>query len=498
VEFDSVNHRSLVCLLHAVGAFCLATFIALVPFAGSAETAHSVAGQAAPTVYAILVSDIHFDPFADPSKVKQLADAPIENWDRILAEPAAGSAQSYNKLLEDCGTRGPDTPFTLLKASLLEMKARAPEALFVTVTGDLLAHGFECKLHQTLPADDAKTRADFTARTIAFVARKMRAALPGVPIYFALGNNDSDCGDYRLDVHSRFLSAIAPVLTSDVSPAKRSQAIDDFSTAGYYAVDMPAPIRDARFLIIDDTFMAGRFSTCSGKDDRIGEKLTLDWLSAQLNAAREAHRKVWVMGHIPPGIDLKGSISHGTTSVCGRASKAYLDSETLAEKLTDSGETVKVALFGHTHMDEMRLLTPRASASEPSAGNVAVKIVPSISPINGNSPSFLVAKIDPDTAQIADYKLIEASGSDPAAIHWNESYDYQLTYHENVFSNGAMARLAAAFRADVDAATPPSKAYIHNFMPGTGNELLRSVWPAYTCELSSQDVATFTSCSCPK
>jgi sphingomyelin phosphodiesterase acid-like 3 len=491
-----VKLRSHNSFFYAVGTLHLAAFVAVLPIAASAQTARSISGHALPTVSAILISDIHFDPFADPSKVKQLADAPIEDWNRILTQPAADSVQSYHKLLEDCGTRGPDTPIALLKASLAEMKARAPEAKFVTITGDLLAHSFECKLDQTLPAADANTKADFVAKTIAFVAREVRGALPGVPVYFALGNNDSDCGDYRLDTHSRFFSAIAPVLTADVSPAQRNQAVDDFSVAGYYAVDLPAPIRGARLLIIDDTFMAARFATCSGKDDRTGEDLTLDWLTSQLDAAHAAHRDVWVMGHIPPGIDLKGSISHESLSACGHAPKTYLDSGKLADKLTDSGETVKVALFGHTHMDEMRLLTPRSP--DLSARNVAIKIVPAISPINGNNPSFLVATIDPGTAQITDYKQIAASGSDPTTIHWNESYDYQLTYHQKAFSSSAITQLAAAFRADGEAEKPASEAYIHNFMPGTATELLRFIWPAYACDLSSQDTAAFTSCACPK
>lgn len=487
-----LNVRSLFKFLREVGGPYFAGFLLVLSMGGRAQTAI----QSAPTVRAILVSDIHFDPFADPSKVKELANAPIEKWASILAVPGTGSAENYHKLLEDCGARGPDTSMVLLRASLLEMKASAPEARFATVSGDLLAHSFDCKLQKTLPDADEETRAAFAAKTIAFVAQQLRAALAGVPVYFALGNNDSDCGDYRLDTHSRFFSAVAPVITADVPPAQRGQAIDDFSIAGYYATDLPAPFGNARLLVIDDTFMAARFSTCAGKDDRSGEKLTLDWLSAQLDGARKAQKSIWVMGHIPPGVDLKGSMSHGNMGFCSSPPKSYLDSEKLAEDLTDSSAAVKVAIFGHTHMDEMRLLTSVGPAKELSAGNVAVKIVPSISPINGNRPSFLVAEIDPKTAQIADYRLIAASSSDPATMHWSESYDYKSIYAENDFSGGALTRLAAALRADVTVATPASKAYVHNFMPGTGTEVLRLIWPAYACSLSSQDPSVFTRCAC--
>jgi len=496
----SANRRLLTCILPSFLARPVATLIALGAIVGTVSSAQpqSRADQGASNLVAVLVSDIHFDPFADPSKVKLLANSPIENWEGILGESGSEGDQSYHKLLEDCGTRGADTPIRLLKASLFEIKDRAPDARLVTVTGDLLAHSFECKLRQTLPEADEKTRNEFAVKTISFVVRLMHKALPGVPIYWALGNNDSDCGDYRLDARSHFFSAIAPILTSDVPPSQRTQAVDDFSVAGYYAVDLPAPIRNGRLLIVDDTFMAARFSTCSGKDDRIGETLTLNWLRQQLDRSRALHQNVWVMGHIPPGIDLKGALSHGKASACGTVPKTYLDSETLADQLTDSSETVRVALFGHTHMDEMRLLTPRSSDGTPSAANVAMKIVPSISPINGNNPSFLIANVDLNNAELADFKLIAASGSDPATIHWNESYDYQLTYHEKAFNSGAMTQLAAAFRADDEAQKSESEAYIRNFMPGSGSNLLRLIWPAYACGQSSQDAAAFAKCYCAK
>ena len=42
--------------------------------------------------------------------------------------------------------------------------------------------------------------------------RKLRGALPGVPVYAALGNNDSDCGDYQLDPDSAFLAEAGKML----------------------------------------------------------------------------------------------------------------------------------------------------------------------------------------------------------------------------------------------------------------------------------------------
>jgi len=69
------------------------------------------------------------------------------------------------------------------------------------------------------------------------------------------------------------------------------------------------------------------------------------------------------------------------------------------------GDVIKLAIFGHTHMDETHLLRNDGQSVE----SVAVKTVSSISPINGNLPSFTVVQIDPASAALKDYKVFAAS-----------------------------------------------------------------------------------------
>ena len=45
----------------------------------------TVAGDG--TFPALLVSDIHFDPFHDPGKVQQLVKATVSQWESILSAP---------------------------------------------------------------------------------------------------------------------------------------------------------------------------------------------------------------------------------------------------------------------------------------------------------------------------------------------------------------------------------------------------------------------------
>jgi hypothetical protein len=67
------------------------------------------------TVPALLLSDIHFEPFWDPAKAPQLAAAPSSEWRAILAAaPSPDQPQRFAALQQSCHARGADTSFALM------------------------------------------------------------------------------------------------------------------------------------------------------------------------------------------------------------------------------------------------------------------------------------------------------------------------------------------------------------------------------------------------
>ena len=96
--------------------------------------AQAVANGGANSIQALFVSDIHFEPFRDPGKAAQLAAAPVEEWNAILAAPAsADAAAQWTKLEQACPTRGADTSYALYQSSLHAIHAQAGEAKFAIV-----------------------------------------------------------------------------------------------------------------------------------------------------------------------------------------------------------------------------------------------------------------------------------------------------------------------------------------------------------------------------
>ena len=97
-------------------------------------------------------------------------------------------------------------------------------------------------------------------------------------MYAALGNNDSDCGDYQLDANSAFLRTTGESLTADLRAGDRPTALRTFAEGGFYSAHLPAPLERTRILVLDDLFMSQRYETCGGKDDPAPAAAQIAWL----------------------------------------------------------------------------------------------------------------------------------------------------------------------------------------------------------------------------
>jgi len=190
----------------------------------------------------------------------------------------------------------------------------------------------------------------------------------------------------------------------------------------------------------------------------------------------------------------------------------FLTSEKMTDLLTDNSDVVQLAIFGHTHMDEIKILKAempghypvrptnitvdaKGVTAEPKA--VAMKVVSSISPINGTKPSFTIAQIDPSTAVLKDYKVFVASNLTGNDAVWKEEYDFARSYHEAEFTSTSVSQLITGFVADPGAKSQASKNYIQDFSVGYLSPVLTMFWPEYVCTLSNHTQKAFKECVCP-
>ena len=447
------------------------------------------------TIPALFVSDIHFDPFHDPDRVKDLVAAPAAEWSKVLAAPASANQQAaFDSLQKTCHARGVDTPYDLLASSLKAKRDRQPDAKFMIVSGDLIAHGFTCRYATLFPQAAPGDYQAFVVKTIDFVVNRLRSTFPGMPVYVALGNNDSGCGDYKLDANSTFFAQTAPLIAEALPASQRKQVVEEFKPGGYYSVTMAVPMRGTRLIALNDNLISPKYATCAGQPDPAPAAAEIDWLQRQLAAARAAHQKVWVTGHIPPGIDPYSTVAKFRNVCAGKSPSEFLASDDMANTLVDSADILRLGIFGHTHMDEMRLLTRDTDAG---SKQVPIKVVASISPVDGNIPSFTVARIDPAAAVLNDYDVVEASNQTGIDTTWKTEYNYAATFKQPDFAPASLHQLVADFKADPKAASPASAAYIHNYFVGDMSRELSPFWPEYVCALGNYTAKDFAACVCP-
>lgn len=381
-------------------------------------TAQSSSPVSSATVHAIFLSDIHLDPFKDPELVAQIAGQPaLAAETPAAAGPLAAAQQNCRSL--------PDTSNELFRTGLVSMAPHAAAVSFVTVSGDLISHQFiQCFAAMVLkqqPKDSESAQyaafteeqrlkyRNFVQTTIEYVTGNLRQTFPDTPIYYAMGNNDTDCGDYDIDPYGEFLRHMAEIVVNSLPPnlsqADRATVRADFSAAGYYSTPL-AGAPNTRMIVLGDLFMSGSYATCAGKPDAVPAEAELDWLRGQL-AALNPGENVWVMGHIPPGLDLFSSAKKMRPVM-------YLKYD-FNDVLTSQSGVIRVGIFAHTHIDGLSMIQS-ADAAHP----VTLKVVQAISTDHGNLPTYTLADIDAKTGELLDYTLVTAAKS-AGGYKWPEA-----------------------------------------------------------------------------
>ena len=237
------------------------------------------------------LTDFHFDPFYDPKIFQELVQSPPSEWTRIFA---ASQVSGY-------GQYGKDSNYNLFVSALNHAVVAAPNAEFILLAGDWLAHGFSDSYYQYAGNRDPRGLHEFIDKTITFLSQRIREQFPDIPIYPVLGNVDSYCGDYQLAPNGEFLRRTAETWKSLLHSRGDEQAfMQTFPTGGYYAVAGPGTSQH-RLIILNTVFFSADYRNRCGnpRDDPGNDQLR--WLATQLQIAAAKRDKVWLLYHIPSG-----------------------------------------------------------------------------------------------------------------------------------------------------------------------------------------------------
>ncbi len=455
----------------------------------------ATSASAAPARQFLIVSDLHFNPFADPTLVADLAAAPASRWESILNRSKPAAYSPY----------GQDTNWWLLQSALDAMRATLPHPALVMVTGDLLAHGFPQAYAAATHDSDRQHYRAFVLKTVEFLAWELRRRFNRSQILLTPGNNDNECGDYDIEADGPFLGDTAH-LAGKLARA-RGQFSDEWKTLGSYTIQ-PRAIRSLRILSVNSVFFSNKYQAASFANgcspvDSTAPARTLTWLASELAQARQAHEKVWLMLHIPPGIDGYATMmqyrrmaaapptASPSKDLCSQAIvpmwkpvwTARFDS-----LLREYHDTVIATFAGHDHTDDFRVI---------DGGGEFVLIDPPISPIYGQNPAFRVVTFGDGGAlagQSTYYltNLLAAGGSTPGS--WMREYTFTEEWHAQQVDGSALKSIYDRIRSDAAARdrwlTLLNVSSAHDAIPANGVGAL-------DCAIAALDPAGYQACYCP-
>ncbi len=423
---------------HPIIAVWIAGSLAL---ATCAQAQTPVQAAATPTTDAnvVLLSDIHFNPLplGCPAADAQQATAAL-----VRKDAKKWSAKEF-ALQGPPSNLGRDTNYPLLLSALHAAHQAAPHARLVIVPGDFVVHTFPEHFRACRPQS---TPADFTAlatKTMEFVALQIARSFPNAQIVPVLGNNDSDEGDYTLpsqEMLQRVAAAWRPLVDG-----KHKAGHADFSSfpaGGYYEAQL-AGWPHLRVAALNSVVWSAKFRGAAKPASSVGDA-ELEWLQNLLAEADKAGDKVVVVGHVPPGLDAWATRQSGGRQIvtmyqeCGEqgASATCRDfGHAVPNLLQRFSSVIALGVFGHTHQEEFRLVGNAKAA-------VATKVVPSISPVLGNNPAFLVVTAGENFVW-RDYTawvlpLGEGAKSPPA---WRAEYSFDAAYGEPEWGVAALRSL---------------------------------------------------------
>lgn len=443
------------------------------------------ATRPAGTGLVVSISDIHFDPFYDPALIHSLIQSDYTQWQSIFSH---SKVQGY-------GSKGADTNYILFNSALENIYERVPHPDFIIISGDFLDHNFQDNYATASANKDPRAANAFITKTIAFVTWMIQKRFPQTPVYPALGNNDSYCGDYYLEPGGPFLKATAGAWKTLLkNPANVISFMRTFPALGSYSIITPNN-KHQRVIVLNTTFFSINYENKCGDPKAQPGKDEMKWLETELQKAAAGKEKVWLVYHIPPGIDVYYAVDNASR---GKSSKPETFWQPTYNQqfinLLARYSTVIVGSFaGHIHMDSFELI--RSSNNSPDS---FVHITPAISPRFGNNPAFEIFTYDRRSSGLNDYTayyfdIASAAAQKNAPVKWGREYTFSEVYGQPMLT-------ARSLQAVYDGMPKNEHHYLTKFATyyNVNNTVSPGIpeksWRAYWCGIAYLTASDYLKC----
>ena len=424
----------------------------------------------------VTITDLHFNPFFDASLVAELKAKPAAEWGAVLAKTTPTGFGDYGG--------SDETNDALLRSVLADAARREGNPDFVLFTGDIIAHEFQSRFGVSSPTPEYEA---FVLKSVRYVLGLISETFPGKPVYFTLGNNDSYCGDYMVAPEGAFLADTAELIAKQMLKAPAAAA--DYKKGGYYSVAVPG-LEKSRMVAVNTILFSRKYQdACGPKLAYDPAKAQLKWLEATLKGAKAKGERVWLLLHVPPGVDvystLKGVKEGKVTWVTPMWNPDLLAG--FLELVGRYPQTIRAAFAGHTHMDNFRLIDDGEEGAD-----AYVHIGPAVSPQFGNNPAYGIYHYDAAGFALNDFQTYYLNIAEQGEGGWNLEYDFAMRYRIPSVDAENLDQLHADLAGN--AVLRGSWERFYNVSHTAQPAIDAANWKGYWCGMEGLTEAAFTAC----
>ncbi|XP_032291155.1 acid sphingomyelinase-like phosphodiesterase 3b isoform X2 [Drosophila virilis] len=313
----------------------------------------------------------------------------------------SGSVASNGRQETETESPGPfgnhncDSPWSLVESAVKTMKAKQGDNVeFVLWTGDALSHSAQARSEHV------------QLETLRNITELLGRSFSSPFIFPVLGHEDGSTGIHKYKQMGELWRHWLP-----------TEALVTFEQGGYYSIEQTRSrlriialnTNFMRYELLSETkqsdslrwsadYYAKPSRTMSDQDQLQAEQQWL-WLDEVLAKSRDKQETVYIVGHMPPGVDERyvGPQHHGQLIFTERNNRRYL------ELVRKYASVIQGQFFGHLHSDTFRLIYDD-QGTPISWLMIAPSVVPRKEGIGAsNNPALRLYKFDTGSGQVLDY-----------------------------------------------------------------------------------------------
>lgn len=408
----------------------------------------------------LFLTDIHFDPYTQCSskpcaQLTQLIESDLAYWPQILAKDTQVKykVETSNKLL----SQGLDKLSPIIQQNNVHN---------IFITGDIIAHGFNDKYFAFAPKqyNNQESYTQFSIKVSKYIFRHIQSVSNNSPIFYILGNNDGDHEDYIEPSHE-YLLQTAQMLSNYIPKPERTKFIQDFSRGGFFNLKLNNKVQ---VIGLNSNLLSAKHPSYELAQTQ------LKWLSSALKEAKNAHKHVIMLQHIPYGLDTYTSTRQQNSIMLmdDKLQQQYL------ALLKQYKNTITTIYAGHFHMDYFELLE-----------NTDIPVVSSVAfnSLFANNPGFKLLDVDKN-GDLYDYQAF-ISNIESGNIDWQLEYKLSQAYTGN-----GIREIIKTLPKESSSQNTLNYRQFYNGSNMLYPQAISSNWKYYACALNNTTLPSINKC----